>query len=219
MSTRRALDVLMSGPISRTQSAHRSLIQSPTGMQPLSMDLLAVSLFSRFAHRAGLVTQRQTFVRRCQSRKSGLAGRGLSAGAGRRVATVGVSRNVGNGLAQGAECTDGHTAADAALRYTHLRLIQEPTSDGRELAIKHRDLTFDGLGVGRDFSYQVAIFIYWRSAHRRKRNSNPSPDNHDWTCCRRPSRIRQSPCTGLALRESLWHLERFRLLTLARSRA
>src|SRR5215831_4796797 len=39
-----------------------------SGVQPLSIHLLAVSLLSRLAPRAGLVTLRQTFVRRCQWR-------------------------------------------------------------------------------------------------------------------------------------------------------
>src|SRR5262249_51046891 len=52
-------------PGSRTRLPTRSLIQSPRGASHVDHSL-AISLFSRLAHRAGLVTLRQTFVLRCQ---------------------------------------------------------------------------------------------------------------------------------------------------------
>jgi len=52
-------------PGSRTRLPTRSLIQSPAGCSPVDTHSLAVPLLSRFAARAGFVTQRQRFVRCC----------------------------------------------------------------------------------------------------------------------------------------------------------
>src|SRR5262249_11238688 len=56
---------LTSGPIARTRGRRRAASFSRRqGCSPRSMYSLAVPLLSRFAARAGLVTPRQTFVRR-----------------------------------------------------------------------------------------------------------------------------------------------------------
>ena len=52
-------------PGSRTRLPTRSLIQSPAGCSPVDTHSLAVPLLSRFAARAGFVTQRQRFVHCC----------------------------------------------------------------------------------------------------------------------------------------------------------